>query len=411
MKNLSFYAMFLVTVLMAGCGKRLFVEVRNPLDIDRHPEMVELQLSEVCDRLGLAEGGPFVVKEDTGEEVPYQVTSDGLVVFQVQMRAGETKRFVLTEGCPADVARRVFAKQYARKDNDFAWENDLVGFRAYGNSSPSPSGYDIFTKRGIYPVLDTLYANETDPECWRIHAELAKTDPVAAHRYLYDVISYHVDHGYGMDCYGVGPTLGAGVAALVHEDQIQYPCCYDSYEILDDGPLRLRFKFVFRPVSIGEDEVVETRVFTLDAGTRLNRTAVSYEGLNSSKEIVAGIVLQDKDGNHVADAAKGIISYPAPTINADNTVEVDNGVIYVGHVYPSSLKDARAVYFSDQESRQRNGTKGHVLAFSDYVPESEFVYFWGFGWSKDVMAFHEDWVRYLETAASQVKCPLETSFY
>lgn len=397
-------------MLTAGCGKRLVVEVRNPLDIDRYPEMVELSLAEVRDRLRLAEGNSFIVKDGAGAEVSYQTTSDGLVIFQVQMKAGETKRFVLNEGCPADVPSMVFAKQYAQKDNDFAWENDLVGFRAYGNSSPSPSGYDIFTKRCASPVLDTLYANETDSECWRVHAELAKTDPMAAHRYLYDVISYHVDHGYGMDCYGVGPTLGAGVAALVHEGQIQYPCCYDSYEIIDNGPLRLRFKFVFRPVSIGSDEVVETRVFTLDAGTRLNRMSVSYEGLSSSKEIVAGIVLQDKDGNHVADASKGFISYPAPTINADNTVEVDNGVIYVGHVYPLPLKDARAVYFSDEESRQRNGTKGHVLAFSDYDPGSEFVYFWGFGWSKDSVVAHEDWIRYLETAASQVKNPLETTF-
>ena len=27
-------------------------------------------------------------------------------------------------------------------------------------------------------------------------------------------ISYHVDHGNGMDCYAVGPTLGGGTAAL-----------------------------------------------------------------------------------------------------------------------------------------------------------------------------------------------------
>ena len=36
-------------------------------------------------------------------------------------------------------------------------------------------------------------------------AELRKTDPKAASE-LQRAISYHIDHGYGMDCYAVGPT-------------------------------------------------------------------------------------------------------------------------------------------------------------------------------------------------------------
>ena len=34
-----------------------------------------------------------------------------------------------------------------------------------------------------------------------------KTDPKAAAE-LSRERSYHIDHGYGMDCYAVGPTLG-----------------------------------------------------------------------------------------------------------------------------------------------------------------------------------------------------------
>lgn len=68
-------------------------------------------------------------------------------------------------------------------------------------------------------------------------AELKKTDPKAAAE-LQNAISYHIDHGYGMDCYAVGPTLGCGTAALMAGDTIIYPYCYRTQEILDNGPLR-----------------------------------------------------------------------------------------------------------------------------------------------------------------------------
>lgn len=49
-------------------------------------------------------------------------------------------------------------------------------------------------------------------------------------------ISFHVDHGEGMDVYAVDYTLGGGTAALLDSaGNIVYPYCYESYEILDNG--------------------------------------------------------------------------------------------------------------------------------------------------------------------------------
>ena len=67
------------------------------------------------------------------------------------------------------------------------------------------------------------------------------SEPVVEDRYDGDLnrgISYHVDHGNGMDCYAVGPTLGGGTAALFPDSTIVYPYCYKDCEILDNGPLR-----------------------------------------------------------------------------------------------------------------------------------------------------------------------------
>ena len=43
-------------LLLAGCHNGINIEVSNPLDIDRHPEIVELDADSVRTVLGLNEG-------------------------------------------------------------------------------------------------------------------------------------------------------------------------------------------------------------------------------------------------------------------------------------------------------------------------------------------------------------------
>ena len=89
-------------LLLAGCCDCVYtVEVSNPLDADRHPEMVEVCYNQVADRLGIREGDSFIVKNRKGQEIPHQVTSDGKVIFQVQMKANGKETFRITKGQPA----------------------------------------------------------------------------------------------------------------------------------------------------------------------------------------------------------------------------------------------------------------------------------------------------------------------
>ena len=384
-------------LLLAGCCNCVYkVEVTNPTDIDREPEMVELCCDDVATSLGLAEGETFVVKDSKGNELPYQITSEGKLIFQVSMKADSKETYRISKGNPSEYQSLVFGKHYPDKDDDFAWENDKVGFRMYGHKLDVASGYDIFCKRGTnLPVLETLYANEVyGSDAWKRYHELEAVSEEEAFRFKMDTLSFHVDRGYGMDVYAVGPTLGAGIAALIENDEIAYPRCYETYEIVENGPLRITIKFTFRPLSCGDDtDIVETRVITLDAGSRLNRTTVSYTGMDSDKEIVAGIILREDGGEPVADAEKGYISYPAPTQNHDTRKEVDNGTIYIGHVYPNPVKEAKIAH-------------GHVMTVSDYVAGAEFVYYWGSGWDHADILSHEQWNQYLETFAMQLRNPL-----
>ena len=386
-------------------SRTVTVTVTNPLAMERSNEMVEVSMETVTDRLGLADTAQIVVLNADGQQVPYQITYDGKVIFPAAIAAGGTATYTIQTGTPEAFDVKACGRCYPERMDDMAWENDLVAFRAYGPALQAKGergfGYDLFTKYNTTePMLEAMYAKELDKETLAKIAELKKTDPKAAAE-LSRERSYHIDHGYGMDCYAVGPTLGAGVAALMVKDTIIYPWCYKNQEILDNGPLRFTVKLEFTPLTVkGDSTVVETRLITLDAGSHLNKTAVSYSNLKETLPIVAGIVLHEPDGAVVADAANGYITYVDPTTGPDN------GKIFMGAAVPAVVKDAKTVLFSEKEKKERNNADGHVLAVSDYEPGSEYVYYWGFAWDKADIKTADAWNRYMADFAQKVRNPL-----
>lgn len=386
-------------------SRTVTVTVTNPLAMERSNEMVEVSMETVTDRLGLADTAQIVVLNADGQQVPYQITYDGKVIFPAAIAAGGTATYTIQTGTPEAFDVKACGRCYPERMDDMAWENDLVAFRAYGPALQAKGergfGYDLFTKYNTTePMLEAMYAKELDKETLAKIAELKKTDPKAAAE-LSRERSYHIDHGYGMDCYAVGPTLGAGVAALMVNDTIIYPWCYKNQEILDNGPLRFTVKLEFTPLTVkGDSTVVETRLITLDAGSHLNKTVVSYSNLKETLPIVAGIVLHEPDGAVVADAANGYITYVDPTTGPDN------GKIFMGAAVPAVVKDAKTVLFSEKGKKERNNADGHVLAVSDYEPGSEYVYYWGFAWDKADIKTADAWNRYMADFAQKVRNPL-----
>lgn len=405
MKNLFIICMTALLCFACNDSKTVTVTVTNPLGMERSGEMVEVSMEEVAGRLSLADSASIIVVDADGRQVPYQITYDDKVIFPATVGANGTARYTIKAGQPEIIPTVACGKHYPNRLDDVAWENDLVGFRAYGPALQARGergfGYDLFTKRDTdSPVLEGMYEKETDQEVRKAISELRKTDPQAAAERS-RAISYHIDHGNGMDCYAVGPTLGAGVAALMVNDTILYPWCYREQEILDNGPLRFTVKLVFNPLTVrGDSSVVETRVITLDAGSHLNRTAVSYTNLKETLPIVAGIALHEPDGAVVTNAAEGFITYVDPTTGPDN------GKIFVGISVPTVVKEAKTVLFPEQEKKQRNNADGHVLAVSDYVPDSDFVYYWGFAWDKADIKSAEAWNQYMADFSQKVRNPL-----
>ncbi|NDV65701.1 DUF4861 domain-containing protein [Bacteroides sp. 224] len=400
--------------MLAACNesKTVSITVFNPLSLDRNNEIVEVSIADVSTKLQLADDAQFVIYNTNGQEVAYQITSDDKLIFPADVPADSTAVYVVKKGKPATVPTLACGRQYPERVDDLAWENDLVAFRAYGpalqKTGERAFGYDVWTKYNTSePVVEDRYAMELNPETLAAIDSLKIADPNAA-KELRAATSYHLDHGNGLDCYKVGPTLGGGTAALMSEGNIIYPYCYNDYKILDNGPLRFSVQLVYNPLTVKENtDVVETRIITLDAGSHLNKTVISYSGLNETTEIAAGLVLHEADGEAViaADATQGYITYADPTDNASGV----NGKIFVAAVVPGAVKEAKAIYFSKEEKeKERGGADGHVLAISDYQPGTNYTYYWGSAWSKAGMDA-ESWNQYVAEYAQKVRKPLEVT--
>lgn len=399
---------------LASCAdskQSMTVTVTNPLALERVGEMVEVPMSDVVARLKLADTAQVVVLDADGKQVPYQVTYDEMLVFPAAVKANGTAAYTIEPGTPEDFDVIACGRHYPERLDDIAWENDLTGCRAYGPALQARGergfGYDLFTKNNTKePVLEAMYAEELNPEKRAKIAELRKTDPKAAAE-LQNAISYHIDHGYGMDCYAVGPTLGAGTAALMAGDTIIYPYCYRTQEILDNGPLRFTVKMEFNPLVVrGDSNVVETRVISLDAGSYLNKTVVTYTNLKEAMPVVTGIVLREPDGAVVADAEGGYITYVDPTTDRSGA----NGKIFVGAAFPLPVNEAKTVLFSEKEKKERGGADGHVLAVSEYEPGSEYTYYWGSAWNKAAIKTPDAWNKYMAEYAQKLRAPLSVAY-
>lgn len=367
--------------------------------------MVEVPLTKL-QKVSLKDGQKYVVVDAaTKAQVPYQLTYDGMLIFPATVGAGATSSYTVKAGQPEAMDTVACGRFYPERLDDIAWENDKAAYRAYGPAlqrlQEQAYGYDVFTKSVSYPVVEKRYAMELDSAAraqiavWRKEGQKEKADS------LVKIISYHVDHGNGMDVYNVGPTLGGGASALMDGEELIYPYCFKDYEILDNGPLRFTMKLTYNPLKVkGDTTVVETRVISLDKGSYLNRTVLTYSGLSNPTTLASGLVLHSQNPNgYVLNADDRFIAYADSTNNAT----AGHGVIYVGAAFPKQVEKAYVQLFPEP----KKDAIGHVLATSLYEPNSSYVYYWGSGWSKGGVQDMDAWTTYLKNFSKQLASPLE----
>ncbi|MDR1723646.1 MAG: DUF4861 domain-containing protein [Tannerella sp.] len=350
---------FLITIsIFAGlisCKPGIEITVENPSDFDRS-EMVELKADKLPP---LTEGKAYIVTDEGNKTVPSQLTYDGKLIFLAEFKAKGTLVFHIRTGAPQDYPAKTYGRFIHERKDDFAWENDRVAFRIYGAAlipvdGPS-NGLDLWYKRTSDFIIDKWYKDE-----------------------LENHISYHEDHGEGMDAYNVGRSLGGGAMAPYINDSLILNENYVSHEVLENGPLRTTFRLYYKDLVIDSVPVSETRTISLDAGSQFTKITQEY-GVDKVITVAAGIVKRPETPEALSARTENGVA----AIVYEEPVTPATGMVFVGLVFPAGIeKDITDSYTIFHPKKKVWETHSHVLGVTTYQPGHPITYYAGYGWEK-----------------------------
>jgi len=370
MKN----TLLLLTLLLifAGCtDDRIRITLENTLSFDRSSEPVEIPVPVLTGNIPDCVPSQLVVTDSKGTEVPSQLIYDGQadpksLLFMVDLKANESSGYFISKGTPADYEAKAYGRFVPERMDDYAWENDRIAFRIYGpaliaKDGPS-NGIDLWIKRTEKMVIDRWYAD-----------------------YLAGINTYHDDNGEGCDCYKVGRTLGAGAMAPFIDDSLWLAINFETWQTLDNGPLRTSFRLTYPPFMVRDVLVTETRTISLDAGSQLAMVSEAYTGIDTEFSVAAGIVRRAEGSALLFPTEANAIAY-----RLDGG---EGGITYVGSILTTPAIEVK-------ENRD------HLLIVTRYTPGTPLVYFTGGGWSKWGFESDNAWTDYISKFSQRISAPL-----
>lgn len=369
MKRLLLSFSIILCTFTVSMSQTVTMTVSNTGDTQRQ-ECVSANLAAVCQLLGADTNASLIIKNAFGQEVTYQNTYDGKLLLHVAIQPKSKAIFTITLGTPSPFKTFVQGKVYPERADDITWENDRGIYRVYGpalqRSGERSFGTDVWVKNTPELVVEQRYRMHM----WGVgqRDSLKRIGKAEAANDIYMATSFHHDHGYGLDCYSVGPSLGCGAPALLEDGQLRFPYCYKTYHILDNGPLRFTLELTYGTT---DDGITEHRLISLDRSSNFNRMTVWYDGIKKPVTLATGVVLHSK--NHLL-LGKEYVLYADPT---------DNPKVHQSHIYVATLFPNGA-----DESIRLNGEQDHALGLIHSYQGEPYTYYFGSAWSNyDVRTF------------------------
>lgn len=405
MEHTSRFFLLIITLLatLTTHAQSVKVTVANQ-ERQQRQQLVEIQASSVFSKLGIAKGSyNIVVTNALGQEVPYQLTYEGLLLIDASVRPCGEAEYNITKGTPQVMKTFVCGRQYPERVDDIAWENDRTAYRIYGpalqRSGERAFGVDVWVKNTPDLVVEQRYATELAH-----HDEiqqLIKQGKQQEAKQVEIATTYHFDHGYGLDCYKVGPSLGCGAPAVMVDGKLVLPYCYKDFKILDNGPLRFTVELTYNPTVINGETVVEHRIISLDKGSNFNKMILWYEGLTKQCDIAAGVVVHQEDTQTIA-TARDYVAYADPTDNP----QAQNFQIYVAALFPQGINETKTIW----DETPQNGIAGHVVGvWKHYTDNQRMTYYFGSAWSKNDVNNFDEWKLRIENFLNALHSPLAVS--
>jgi hypothetical protein len=264
----SFGMACLLAVVPAALAapSQLAITAANKLAITRASQTLELTAAQLA-AVGEKDLTKVHVRDAAGNELLCQaVDTDNdsyhqpdSVIFQADFAPGETKTFTVVSG-PQQEFRAgqfmAFGRFVRERFDDFAWENDRIAHRTYGQALETWAGeplcsstIDIWSKRTHRMVINDWYLSG----------------------------NYHADAGEGADFYSAGLSRGDGGNGLWAADRLWLSRNFVNSRVLANGPIRVLFELEYAPFDVNGVSVSEVKRVSLDAGQQLDHYQSTYK--------------------------------------------------------------------------------------------------------------------------------------
>lgn len=389
MKTAKPLSLILFLVFLSACAQKKadkIIVVKNSLDIERTFETVEL----TKDFLGVDDLSTIGIRDiETNElQITQTVDNDGdgvmdQLLFQPKITANSVKKYAAVQVSEEERPEAVdycYSRFVPERTDDYAWENDKVGFRVYGPNAQYrfenklkegtlSSGVDAWLKKVDYSIIDPWYKKYTE-----------KTG------------TYHEDTGEGLDNFHVGKSRGVGGIAYKQDSTYYFSKNFIKWRTICMGPIRTSFHLEYAPWDAEEKTIKDSKTISLDRGNNLSRFEVAIQGVDT---ISAGLTLHEKDGLVSSHENETWITYWQPHADAELGTAI---------VAPSYYFAGYETY--DVEQPDLSNAYMHLN-----VKNNKVVYYAGFAWSKSGQFKNKyEWELYLSSYAKKINHPLQISF-
>ena len=403
--NIKISVITILSALLMGMQAHAAVSlcVNNPTNRQRN-EVVAFDAKRVWNVLGVKESTSLIVKDLYRLEIPSQLTHDNQLLIEATVMPMATARYTVEAGTPRTYKSAVDGYYAKWRVDDYTWENDKAIFRVYGpelqRRGEKAFGIDAWLKSTEELEVRSRYNSFRkgceEADALRKEGNKAAADSVTLHT------TWHLDHGTGLDCYNVGPSLGCGTPAIMLGDSIVMPWCYKEYKVLDNGPLRFTLQLLYPTTTINGAKVTEHRIISVDKGCYFNKMTVWYDGLNGVADVAGGVVMHDEQPNNLV-IHRNYIAYSDPTDNP----EKHNFQIYVGVVFPNGADKTTLV---KDLYHQKQGIVGNAVGVRRCVKSNEKVTYWfGASWCKSGTPDQDTWISQINKFIDNCNTPLNLS--
>jgi len=350
------------------------VKVSNPLNESRSCETISLEIKKLA---GFEKAKPAVYSESLKKFIPYQLideNGDGAndeLIFQSDFNAKQTQLFEIVEANATNQVQLEYgavANYIPQRKDDFAWENDKLGFRMYGQelqrTELTSSGIDVWMKKAERPVMIDLYAK--------------------GHDY------YHADNSMAIDFFNIGPTLGDGGLGSWFDGKLLMSENYYQYKIITNGPIRTIFELTYKPWDMGGGEKIgEVKRISLDIGSNFNKIESRFEADVKNATLAVGVTKNER--NRKATYLKN-----NSVLCTWEDAEPRFGIIGCGVVLP---KD---------EAMKKTADDGKNYLLFAKAKNNSVIYYAGAGWNRTAgFETKEKWNAFVEKKARLIENPLK----